>query len=389
MTAVVETTRGVRFALLVEASSSFRLDPITPSGGHTVITLEEGRGELLLYVRGLRPLRENRPPGHFFYEAWFYDPQASPPRAVSAGAFNVDETGAGRAFFVFDPRDLRASGLEFRPDLLLLVTAECHDGDPEPSPAPALLGMIGAPAPVPAVISLSLGPGRPPQPEPPATEARAPFTGPTVPFPTTPQPSPEAATPAVAGPAATAAPAPPATAAVAPAPSVAPPVVPPAAPPRPAVQYWQFGEVPPPPHVCPPGYAPAEEFQEALFPLRDRLDEATANAVINFRQGTCLLTIRGVPLPSTWGMEATTERSYNVYQGWVRNSKTGEWASLGYFGRIWHDTYRLQYRGDLPLYLFDTLIVSPEDRASTGEPARLQLFSVTYSACEPAPPRPG
>ncbi len=359
MTAVVETTRGVRFALLVEASSSFRLDPITPGGGHTVITLEEGRGELLLYVRGLRPLRENRPPGHFFYEAWFYDPQASPPRAVSAGAFNVDETGASRAFFVFDPRDLRASGLQFRPDLLLLVTAECHDGDPEPSTAPALLGMIGAPAPVPEVVGLSLGPGGPPQPEPPATEARAALTGPTVPFPTTPQRSPEAATPPVA------------------------------APPRPAVQHWQFGEVPPPPHVCPPGYAPAEEFQEALFPLRDRLDEATANAVINFRQGTCLLTIRGVPLPSTWGMEATTERPYNVYQGWVHNSKTGEWASLGYFGRIWHDTYRLQYRGDLPLYLFDTLIVAPEDRTSTGGPARLQLFSVTYSACEPAPPRPG
>lgn len=325
----MEEDKVTRFSVLLEAEDSFRLDPTVPVSGHAALTLEGDRGELTIYLRNLRPLRDTQPPGLFFYEGWLVDQVEVNAEAISLGAFNSDEAGSAKGYFPFSPANLRGTGRPFSPESLLMITAEAMDGDPAPNNCRVMLGVFGPPAPVPALVDLR-GAGAPEANvatrESPAESAALSLAG-------------EHAVPE---------------------------------------QPWSFPNAPFPPVVPPPGYEPVDQTHEALVALRDRLREATGTAMIDFAKGSVLLTVRGVPSPSLWGIEPTTGRAYNVYEGWLHNSRTGEWASLGLFRKIWQDTFRLQYRGELPLHLYDTIVVSPEDRTSSGDPARIPLFSANY-----------
>ncbi len=343
----MEDNRVTRFSVLMEAEDSCRLDPTVPVSGHAVLTLEGDRGELTIYLRNLRPLRDIQPPGLFYYEGWLVDPAEGPTRAVSLGAFNSDEAGSAKGYLPFSPSNLRGTGRSFSPEALLMITAEPMDGNLEPNTCRVMLGVFGPPAPVPALVDLratvtpEAGKWAP---EPvgetavQAQEVQAQEVQATVQDDQA-QTAQERAAQA---------------------------------------QPWSFPNAPFPPLVCPPGYEPVDQTHEPLIPLRDRLRESTGSATIDFAKSSVLLTVRGVPAPSLWGIEPTTGRPYNVYEAWLHNSRTGEWASLGLFRKIWQDTFRLQYRGELPLHLYDTIVVSPEDRTSSGDPARIPLLSASY-----------
>lgn len=356
------------FAALVEADVGFRLDPTIESDGLAALRVSEERAELQIFLRGLRPLRDTRAPGHYVYEAWLLDPAAPREQAISLSAFNSDETGTARCYALFDPLDVYGSGRSWRRDMMIVVTAEGQDDDPTPGSSWVLLGVFGEPAPLPQIVSLRQGAAQDGAGPNGANEAAAPAeNAPDVAEAITGQPESDRMALEAAPDAG---------------PGAEPEVFVEASPTRPESatygQPWDFTPVVPPPAVPPPGYHLVEATHEALTPLQERLRGATGNVLIQFNTGECQLTIRGVPTPPSWGFAPSTGRPCNVYEGWLCNSRTGEYASLGYFRRIWNDTYRLQYRGDLPLHLFDTVLVSPEDRAGMADPNRLPLFRARY-----------
>lgn len=337
----MEENRETRFAVLIETDESFRLDPTVSVSGHAVLTICESQGDLSIYLKNLRPLRDAHSAGFFFYEGWLVDPNEGMESAVSLGAFNSDETGSAKSCLPFSADNLRGTDRPFNPQALLMVTAQQLNSESRPAKHRVTLGVFGPTAPIPALLDLRTKPedetaARPEESRPDGSDE--------------PAASPITATGAGASTA---------TAPSAPSP-------------------WAFPDAPYPPLVCPSGYQPVGQTHEALVPLRDRIRQATGSATIDFDKGTVLLTIRGVPAPAFWGVEPTTARVFNVYEGWLHNSRTGEWASLGIFRKIWQDTFRLQYRGELPLHLYDTIVVAPEDRASSGDPARIPLFSAGY-----------
>lgn len=334
-------------ALLIEADREFRLDPTSKAAGVAVLDRNAGQVEVRLYLRGLRPLRD--PHDEYFYEAWLIDPTGQrEPRPL--GAFNADDAGSAHSFArlsgpepeVGDPT--AGGGAWHR---MLLVAAKALTDPAAPGERRALLGLFGPAAPRPQIIDLQLQPI-----ESRGSEAAVP-----------PEQQAEAAEPVQAEPAG--APAEPADAA--------------------AEKGWAWGPVEHAPQSAPVGYRSVQQIHEALLPGHERISTATGDVQIDFQSGTCLATIRNLPPPAAWGMEATTGRPYNVYQAWVRNSRTDEWASLGFFRRIWSDTYRLYYRGAIPLHLYDEMIVSPEDRAGSADPAKRRLFTATYRSYEPVP----
>lgn len=398
-------------ALLIEADRGFRAHPDGGAAGVAVVEHGPAGAEARLYLRGLRPLCD--PQGLYFYEAWLLDP-AGARAAVPLGAFNADWDGAARCYGRLGGVHADAVAALFDSGLrppVVVVSARPAGDPPAPGPHGALIGVFGPPAPRPEIVDLQL----------PRTAA-APASGP---LPDAAEPSPggpatadtDGLVPAAAVVAAMEAahaqggavqaaavavieappPADPATRSELPAAAQAetPPeqVEAPAAqapadpgdPPDPVDRGWTWGPLDNAPHLAPLGYRPVQQVHEALLPGRESIATATGDFQIDFGAGTCLATVRSVPPPAAWGMEATTGRPYNVYQAWVRNSRTDEWASLGFFRRIWSDTYRLYYRGGVPLHLYDELIVSAEDRAGSADPAKVRLFIGSYRSYERVP----
>lgn len=401
---------AVHFAWMTELGDGCRHRADTAMSGHAVLHVGPPRPHLHLRLHGLRRLRDRRPPGGMFYEAWLLPPDGRLDRAISLGLFNASTDGEAVVDFVW-PMGVADEQTQSLPGHLLLVTAQRNDGVLRPSADSVLLGVIGPPAALPAVVAL-----RPTTPAPtppaervaPAAEPAEPASAPTVASPPPPAPAPDPAPPQASAPpqaqAPTEAPAP-ATATVAPPPTAEPvraaPVaeaVPPhtvAARPSPlalepaqaGVQRatgWTFpvalADVP---RTCPAGHRLLTETTGALIPLLPDLRGTTGNMSIHFERGQCLVTVRGVPAPATWGDDPLMRRPYNVYQAWLRRGRGDEAVSLGFFRRIHHDTYRLQYRGHIPFHAFDTLTVAAADRANATFGSGPALYVATYRHTEP------
>lgn len=350
--------RVTSFVGLGEQDRSFRLNPISPAGGFGVLTIDGDRGELVIYVKDLRPLRDNLPPGHFFYEGWLICSDGKRDRFASTGAFNTDECGQGKSFFVFDPANLRGTGISLNRVKVLAVTAEPQDGDPEPSTSVVLAGEVVLPAglefpevtpehppgeeiPIPCVAQLAEGSAQVSSPPPDE-----------MPEETSSEPAETAGYAQPAG----------------------------------AAEDLTPEEGPASP---PPGYIIVKQAQEVLEPLIDQIRDTNATALIDFAKNSLVVTLRGLPAPAAFGYDPSTARNFNVYECWLGRSWTGERTSIGYFRKIWHDTYRIQHRPGEPLARYDTIIVTAGDRAAGSDPDRHNLFQGRYTMYMPAiPPMP-
>lgn len=381
---------AVHFAWMTELSESCRHKADTVVSGHAVLHVRPPRPHVYLRVHGLRRLRDRRPPGKLFYEAWLLPSDGRLEAAVSLGLFNASSDGETNVELAW-PALLSGDTAETLAGRLLFITAQPNDGLLGPSGESVLLGVIGPPAALPAVVALRPTAAAPAE----APEQSAPVA----------EPVSTALVDNALSTAPVAQPASPNVVPVAPLPGdPVPPHAYPAAPPTPAADEPPPGEMakarPQPPAVSPPGWTfpvslmdvpracPAghrllTETSAALIPLLPNLRQTTGNVNIHFERGQCLVTVRGVPAPAQWGNDPVTRRPYNVYQAWLRRGRGDEAVSLGFFRRIHHDTYRLQYRGHMPFHAFDTLTVAVADRANATFGSGPALYVATYRHTEP------
>lgn len=391
---------AVHFAWLTELSPNCRREAAVAMSGHAV--LQTGLPQPYVHVRlhGLRRLHDRRPPGVMFYEAWHVPSDGTIDAAVSVGLLNANDAGDAVADLAW-PSTGAASSDEALPGTLLLITAQRNDGVLRPSDEAVLLGVIGPAATLPAVVAFGAGASSPA-----GTAAQAPTStgtpapagsaaaasaiqdaGPVAAAPPQPLPleKPEPVAVYTPEPVAEVSPVPvkPSEPALSTAPATAPTPAPPAARSTPG---WTFpASLADVPRTCPPGHRLLTEAGGALIPLLPDLRSTTGNMTIHFERGQCLVTIRGAPNPADWGVDPLTRRPFNVYQAWLRRTRGDETAPLGFFRRIHHDTYRLHYRGRLPLHAFDTVAVTAADRANATFGSGPLLYVATYSHSEPVP----
>lgn len=381
----------VHFAWLAELSQGCRQMASAAVRGHAVLQTGPGSATLHLHLTGLRQLGDRRPPGTLFYETWHLPSNGNLQEAVSLGIFNANPIGAVSVNLTA-PSSLRGDRLMAElPGSLVLITAQANDGTLVPSSQAVLLGVFGMAAPEPAVVQFHAGMARtapspqgPSAPVPPATLV-VPVTDSPEPVRYAPEPAFVESEAALVEPQAM--PNEPETILTEPEPVVVEPE--PALPRSAAIEPaptrgWTFPvDLANVPRTCPPGHRLLIETSGALIPLLPDLRQTTGNLNVHFEQGLCLVTIRDVPPPATWGQDAITRRPFNVYQAWLRRGRTDEVVPLGFFRRIWQDTYRLQYRGRLPLHAFDTVAVSAADRAGAAYGSGPLLFVGTYQQSLP------
>lgn len=355
--------RGVQTvlsALDTEAPDArqFRLNSKRPLRGHTIVVVEGGFAKLTTYVDNLRPLDSNRPPGEFFYEGWLVKTRGGRRVLVTTGAFNTDQFGRGQTFYAFDPWDIRGTGIALDEVGEVVITAEVQDGNPAPG-RPVLSGAFGK-----CVFWKQV----------PEADDGLPAGHTEEPWRHSAGDSEENGLPA-----APAAGAPPVVTEEAGKPVTAdePATI---EPPRTQIEIADSGVTD---INCPPGFLPVATLQLELT-SDEKCRSATGAAVFDFRINSLLLTLRGLPNPATFGSEEVTGRTYNAYEAWLRNSGTKETVSLGLCRRIWHDTYRLQKKGDVNLSRFDTIMVTAEDRSGPTTPSGPILLSGAFSVCIPA-----
>lgn len=346
--------RGVKTVLSALDSEApdarqFRLNSKRPLRGHAVVIVERGFAKLTTFVENLRPLDSDRPPGEFFYEGWLIKTRGGRRVPISTGAFNTDQFGQGQNFFAFDPWDIRGTGIALEEVGEIVITAEVQDGNPAPG-RPVLSGAFGKCVfwkPVPEADSgLQADDTEEPWRHGPEDEQQEERTVKAI---------------------------------VPDAPEGSEPLVTADEAPRTQVQ---VAESDAPDVNCPPGFVPVATRQLELISDK-KCKSATGTAVLDFRINSLLLTLRGLPNPASFGSEEVTGRTYNAYEAWLRNSRTKETASLGLCRKIWHDTFRLQKKGDVVLSRFDTILVTAEDRSGPSAPSGPVLLSGTYAVCIP------
>lgn len=370
---------AVHFAWMTELGVDCRHEAATAAAGHAVVHTDGPWPHVQLSLHGLRRLSDRRPPGLYFYEAWYVPRDGQLAGAISLGMFNADSSGRVQTDLYWHIGGGGEAQAEL-PGNLLLVTAQRNDGDLRPSSQAVLLGVIGPAAATPAVVALRRGGDEPAPvttvstpPAPSATETAAPAPAATPDDPALPPPAPTAAVATVLRDAPAPAPTETETAPERPLQAPAPPVT-----------GWTFpvtlADVP---RTCPPGHRLLSDVSAALIPLLPELRGTAGNMTVQFEPGQCLVTLRGVPVPAVWGDDAVTMRPYNVYQAWLRRGRGDEQVPLGFFRRIHHDTYRLHYRGNLPLHAFDTLAVYAADRAHAAPGSGPLLYVATYRHTEP------
>ncbi len=106
---------------------------------------------------------------------------------------------------------------------------------------------------------------------------------------------------------------------------------------------------------------------------------AAGTAVVNLRQGSLQLMLRGLPSPTALGRDRSTDRPFNTYRVWLVNQQTHARTPAGFCERAWGENFRFQADG-LPLNRHDTILVTVEDRTATGtNTASPQVLIGSYS----------
>lgn len=106
---------------------------------------------------------------------------------------------------------------------------------------------------------------------------------------------------------------------------------------------------------------------------------AAGSAVLNVRQGSVSLSLRGLPSPTALGRDRSTGRPFNVYRVWLVNQQSGVRSPIGFCERAWGENFRFQAEG-VALNRHDTILVTVEDRTATdGNHAAPQVLIGSYN----------